>query len=490
MRKYQLYYTSLIGLFCATMMPSCSDDDPTPFVAIKEVRITPAENAISVSCTGTAYSSVLDNSNDSVAYDVPAEALQQATMEVETTVGPGIQAYYQNTPVEGPLTVDASQPFELEVRGYGQSRTYTVNVYQEQVNNPSEQPRLKSSNMRAMGINANTVDFDVTLFHDQFYAITTASTGGVIYYQLYTSDNGISWDEVSYTCSDAAGNPTAIGGRGARLAVVGDRMYVLGGGRYDGTDSFGNDAELSWGLPTVSNWRSFSTTDGQTFQVDTIGIGYNESNQRRIPSPTAYPTVAVFGNNIYYQGGYGGQVFGMWQTTSQFRVSSDGKNWDVAQTGDVTLTNRHMGAWYTFKGRLYVLGGFRNFISTSALLTDIYSTADGVTWTLEAESTALGAIHGVKVVTTDDVAYAFGGEYYNEAGEKTVSNKIYRSTDGVTWEKVTTVSPAYTARRSPVVVVKDGTAYIFGGYSGTSNGNYAYPTDQDTMFDTYTMELQ
>ena len=165
MRKYQLYYTSLIGLFCATMMPSCSDDDPTPFVAIKEVRITPAENAISVSCTGTAYSSVLDNSNDSVAYDVPAEALQQATMEVETTVGPGIQAYYQNTPVDGPLTVDASQPFELEVRGYGQSRTYTVNVYQEQVNNPSEQPRLKSSNMRAMGINANTVDFDVTLFH-------------------------------------------------------------------------------------------------------------------------------------------------------------------------------------------------------------------------------------------------------------------------------------------------------------------------------------
>lgn len=490
MRKPLLYCYSLIGLLCATMMPACSDDDPTPFVAIKEVRITPAEQAISVTCTGTAYSSTLDNSNDSVAYDVPAEALRQSRMEVQTTVGPGIQAYYQNAPVSGTLTVDASQPFELEVRGYGQSRTYTVNVLQEQTNKPGKEPRLKSSDMRAMGINPNVLDFDVALFRDRFYAITTSSTGGVIYYQLYVSDNGISWEEVPYTCADAAGNPTAIGGRGARLAVFNDRMYVLGGGRYDGTDSFGNAAELSWGLPTVSNWRSFSTADGVTFQVDTIGIGYNESNRRRIPTPTAYPTVTVFDNNIFYQGGYAGQVFGMWQFTTQLSVCSDGKNWDTAQTGDVTLTNRHMAAWYVFKGRLYILGGTRNFVSSSALQSDLYSSADGTTWTLEAESTALGALHSLRVVTTDDVAYAFGGECYNDAGEKVVSDKIYRSTDGVTWEEVATVSSAYTARRSPVVVVKDGTAYIFGGYSGPSSGSYAYPTDQDTLFDTYTMELR
>lgn len=488
MRK-SFYFCSLIGLFCMTLMPSCSDDDPTPFVAIKEVRITPAEQAISVTCTGTAYSSVLDNSSDSVAYDVPAEALQQATMEVETTVGPGIQAYYQNSPINGPLIVDASQPFELEVRGYGQSRTYTVNVFQEQINKPGEEPRLKSSDMRAMGLNANTLYFDVTLFRDRFYAITTSSVSGIIYYQLYTSDNGISWEEVSYTCSDASGNPTGIGGRGARLAVFDDRMYILGGSRSDGTDSFGNSAETSWGMATISYWRSFSTADGVTFRVDTIGVGYNTNNSRRVPTATSHASVTAFQDELFYHGGYIA-AYGTWMTSNQFYHSTDGQNWDSMSTGDVTLTNRHLAAWYVFKGRIYTMGGVRNYVSTSNVLSELYSSADGSTWTLEAESTALGALHSLKVVTTDDVAYAFGGESYNEASEKVVSNKVYRSTDGVTWEEVTTVSSAYTARRSPVVVVKDGIAYIFGGYSGTSSGNYAYPTDQDTLFDTYTMELQ
>lgn len=479
MKKHS--FLGLAGLLCLSAFTACSDDDPTPLVAIKEVRITPADNAVSVACTGTAYSLQLDNKNDSVGYDVPVETLKQASMQVTTTVGVGIEAYYQGQLVGDKVTVDATQPIQLEVRGYGQTRSYTVNVYQAHV--AGEEPALKSSDMRQMGVNPKAFDFDVTLFNDKFYAVTSSKKeDGVISYQLYASDNGIKWNEVNYTCTNAENQPSAIGGRGARLAVLGNRMYVLGGGRFDGPDEFGNDAELSWGSATVANWRSFSTADGVTFKADIAAA------EKKHPDPTCYSTVAVLADKIYYQGGFSGQAFGQWQCGNQFLSSGDGKTYEELNS-NIGLQSRHQASYFELNGKLWILGGYNSFISESQFKSDVHSSVDGVNWTKEAETTEIGKIAGAKVVKSDEnVLYAFGGECFVD-GKQVISDKVYRSTDGIHWEAVK-VAALYVPRRSPKVVVKGNIAYIFGGYSDISDGFYGYPTDKDTLFDLYTMTLK
>ena len=346
--------------------------------------------------------------------------------------------------------------------------------------------------MRKMGINPSAYDFDVTVFNDKFYAITSAKVNDLIEYQLYESENGVKWNEVSYNCVDSENNPCTIGGRGARLAVWNNRLYVIGGGRYDGADKYGYGPEVSWGSPTVSNWRSFSTEDGINFKVDTIGIEYKKQDDkfvRRIPTPTSYPNVFAYGNKIFYQGGYAGQVFGMWQFNAQFYATTDGKNWDSV-TDNISLKNLHKSAYFTFKGKLWCVGGFKNYLSTSNISANIYSTTDGENWTLETSEPAFGKLSGMGVAATDDVIYLFGGEYYNEENKRVLSDKIYRSTDGINWELVENISAKYTARLSPAVVVKDNEAYLFGRYSKATSDNYAYPVDNDVLFDTYVISLK
>ena len=491
MRK-SLYY-SFMTMLCAGLFYSCSDDDSsTPVIGIKEVKITPADEAISVSMTGRYNTFTLENTTDSVDVDVPKDALKNARMEVTTTVAANIQAFYNGELIDGPVTVDATQPIKVEVRGYNQSHLYTLNVVQATSIAKGTEPRLKSTDMRLMGINTNAYDFDVTLFNNKFYAISAAKTGDLAEYQLYVSDNGVKWNEVAYNCVDADNNPCSIGGRGARLIVWNNRLYILGGGRYDGTDKYGYEPELSWGSPKVTNWRSFSTDDGTNFKVDTIGIGYKEQSNklvRRIPTPTSYANAFAFGNKMYYQGGYPGQVFGMWQLNAQLYATTDGKNWDSA-TNNISFANIHKNAVFAFKGKLWSIGGFKNFISTSNISSNIYSTSDGENWTLETSEPIFGKLSGMNVAATDDVIYLFGGEYYNESNKRVLSDKIYRSTDGINWEEVENVSETYTARLNPVIVVKNNEAYIFGRYSEATSDNYAYPVDKNVLFDTYVISLK
>lgn len=491
-------YLGLISLLCLFSLMACSDDDNyTPVVALKEVKITPKGQAISISLINENINAIeLNNASDSIAFDVPTESIQQSVIDVTTTIGVGIEVYYKGELVQnGNTIVDATQPIQLEVRGYNQSHWYTLHVYQEQEFREGEEPRLKSSDMRKAGINANAYDYDVIVFKNRFYAIVSSlrdeSTSD---YQLYASDNGIIWEEVQYNCVDVNNAPVTIGGRGARLAIANNRMYVLGGGRYDGSDKYGYGPEMSGTSAKVSNWRSFSTDDGINFKVDTIGIKYVQSGstlKRRIPTPTSYPNVTSYKNKLYYSGGFSSQFFGMWQSTNQFYASEDGKNWDsVSPAGGVVLSNVKECAYFVFKGKLWLLGGFTNFISKSNIRSLIYSTEDGINWTLETDSPAFGKLSGMKVAATDDVVYLFGGEYFSEDGKRVLSDKIYRSTDAVHWEVVPVISDKYTPRRASRVVVKDGVAYIFGGMQNPSSDNYCYPVDADLLFDTYVMTLQ
>ena len=79
-----------------------------------------------------------------------------------------------------------------------------------------------------------------------------------------------------------------------------------------------------------------------------------------------------------------------------------------------------------FKNKLYLIGGY----TTSGYTNDIYSSSDGVTWTLEsADGVApFSKRYRHQVVEFNNKLYLIGG--YTSSGE---TNDIYSSSDGVTW---------------------------------------------------------
>ena len=138
---------------------------------------------------------------------------------------------------------------------------------------------------------------------------------------------------------------------------------------------------------------------------------------------------------------------------------------------------------------MWSIGGFTSWINSNNIETSIYSSTDGKNWTLEAESAAFGKMWGMKVVANENVAYMIGGEYLDESGMHAVSDKIYRSIDGIHWEAVSSCAK-YVARRCPSVTIFNGYGYIFGGYS-TVSGSYGAAGDSDLpLFDTYMFELK
>jgi hypothetical protein len=352
-------------------------------------------------------------------------------------------------------------------------------------------------------------DYDVTYFNNKFYAITTAVTGAgteedpiIEQYQLFSSADAINWSEVKYNASTEGvvlpegQDSYVIGGEGARLAVFNNRMYVLGGARTKGADIYGNPAEADdwgWGpLAKLSAWRSFSTADGINFECDTVDMTYTRE-ETVLPSTAAasvlgasHLNVVAFNGKLFMQGGYY-PAFGMWQSARRYVVSSNGKDWEAVVavgTGEDATTdvNYRMGnALFVYNNKMWCVGGCTNWPSAANMKNSVWSSEDGVNWTMEAEvATGFSNICDMKVLATDEAVYMFGGIVYNEEGSE-LSNKVYRSTDCITWEEVATPE-TFTARRHIIGVAQGNSAWLFGGITTPSSDTYGYPvTDTDEL---------
>jgi hypothetical protein len=159
---------------------------------------------------------------------------------------------------------------------------------------------------------------------------------------------------------------------------------------------------------------------------------------------------------------------------------------------------------YTFKGKTFVAGGIQNFVGPQYAQTAVYSTTDGgLTWTEETADGGFGAMWNMRVAGTDDVLYMVGGEYHVPTGEVddegnplyelALSNKIFRSTDGVNWTELTgenAMPDTYVGRSRPCLVVDGDMLWIFGG-RGICSGFYGAPDAADEIiFDTWKKKIK
>jgi hypothetical protein len=186
-----------------------------------------------------------------------------------------------------------------------------------------------------------------------------------------------------------------------------------------------------------------------------------------------------FKGELYIQGGFY-PSFGMWQGARRYAKSVDGKNWTAVTpvgTGEDASTdvNYRIGnAFFVHNNKMWCVGGYTNWPSASNMKNSVWSSEDGVNWTMETEApNGVGNITGMKVLSIGEYAYMFGGVVYG-AEESVISNKIYRSTDCINWEEVETPE-AFSARRHIVGVAEGNNAWLFGGVTTPFTDTYGYP---------------
>lgn len=508
MKNVWMFLAVLMGALTWT---SCSEDDPAPVVGITAISVTPEGSAVSYNATITGTTAVVE-----VDGETTDEALANATVSAVATLGSAV--YFNDEPVGAGVTADFTGAVTLVAKGAdGKSVAYTVNV--ERVFG-SVGMTIKSS--RFNGFPANVIDYDMTFFKGKFYAIVSSTTEEVKvegegeeavevnvtveHYDLFSSVDGVNWVKVEYNVSTEGvtlpegQDGYVVGGEGARLVVHDGRLFVMGGSRLNGEDIYGNPSEMVDGWtgpgPSIAAWRSFSTADGVNFKCDTVGISVTKDGVDYAASaawvmPVAHASAVSFNGKIFVQGGLNAS-YGMWQMGRRYFTTTNGTDYQIETvvgveegvTPDVNM--RAQNAFFEFQGKLWCLGGYKNFLSTSQMANTIWSSEDGLAWKQEAEYPvdaegnqfeAMMGLYDMAVVATDEVVYIFGGAT-NTADGNVVSNKIFKSTDCVTWEEVADVPAAFTGRRHSIAIVNAGEAWLFGGISDATNDTYGYPLKQ------------
>lgn len=478
MKKYSLLLLSvLLGL--ATW--SCSDDkdDAPAVVGITAASVTPQGSPVSYIAEIDQSTGKMSNMSDPVAWDVTDAQLASATVKVSCTIGATV--YYQDVAIpDAGLEIDVTSPVTLVARdAAGTTRSYTLTVTRATEAAEGQSLVLKSSNF--MGFPTGVVYYDMTIFKGKFYALVVSVEGETEHYGIFNSDDGMTWSEVDYKC--AGSDKFVVGGEGARLAVLNDRLLVFGGARTKGADKYGNPAEIEDGWfgpsPTLNEVRVYSSTDGVTFSDDSGQVKYFGTDGAEKPASglaNAYMLIAEFNGKLFIKGGFQA-AFGMLQGKASYVMTNDGKTFYDVDTTPAELyyiKGSQANAFFVFKNRLWCVGGYKSFISSSQSLNQVYSSTDGVAWVEEGVLPAeLSGLCFASVIANDDAVILIGGQFVTAEGN-VMNSKMYSSTDCVNWTEVD-VTPNYVARRSASTVTVGNVGWIFGGYKNTASGNYGWP---------------
>jgi len=479
MKKYSLL---LLSALLGVTTWSCSDDkdDAPAVVGITATSVTPMSSPVTYTAEIDQTTGQITNTANPVAWDVTDAQLTNATVKVSATIGATV--YYQDAAIpEAGLVIDVTRPVTLVARdAAGTTRSYTLTVTRATEATSGQSLVLKSSNF--MGFPSGVVSYDVTMFKGKFYAAVVSVDGETENYQVFDSEDGVNWSEVDYKC--AGSDKFVVGGEGARLAVLNDRLIVIGGARTKGADKYGNPAETGtdWFgnvTPALDNFRVYSSVDGVTFSDDSGNVKYYGTDGTEMPASylaNAYMLTASFNGKLFIKGGFRA-AFGMLQGRSLYVMTSDGKNFydvDTTPADLFAIKSGQNSAFFTFKNKLWMLGGYNSYISASQVLNNVYSSTDGIAWVEEGTLPAeLAGLCFASVVANDEAVILIGGQFVTEDGN-VMNAKMYRSTDCVNWTEVD-VTSGYVARRVASTVTVGNVGWIFGGFKNGSTGNYGWP---------------
>lgn len=214
------------------------------------------------------------------------------------------------------------------------------------------------------------------------------------------------------------------------------------------------------GLDTNEVWRS---ADGLNWsQVATNGSLFSPRDSHR---------VVVFNDRLWVIGGfdYFENDGGTRTHNNEVWSSADGVTWTQHAAPGFAARSAHEAV--AFNGRLWLIGG----VNASNSFNDVWSTADGTTWIQETAGAAFSPRFGHQVVVFNGALWLLGGAT-GSSSAGTGSDEIWTSTDGRAWTQVA-AGAHFSARNEHAATVFAGRLYVVGGATGSSYFNVTYFND-------------
>jgi hypothetical protein len=209
------------------------------------------------------------------------------------------------------------------------------------------------------------------------------------------------------------------------------------------------------GLDTDEIWRS---TDGLTWSRATpANPTFNPLDSHRM---------VVFNNRMWVIGGW--DFFtsegGTQKLTNEVWSTADGATWSKhVPSNGVIFSPRAGHEAVVFNGRIWVIGGSDNVTRYN----DVWSSADGGTWVLEQQHAAFTPRYMHTVAALNNALWLYAG--YDTPNGTTPSVGVqdaWRSTDGRIWTKQAT--PQFAARAEQAMTVFNGAIILAAGISNDS----------------------
>jgi hypothetical protein len=135
--------------------------------------------------------------------------------------------------------------------------------------------------------------------------------------------------------------------------------------------------------------------------------------------------------------------------------------------------NRILHAGTVFNDTLYVGGGMdTSQIIANGVFTDLWKSADGITWAQVSNSLAFMGknVSGTMQTFNGRMWQVSGGKYDLTLSNKTFDRSVYSSIDGINWKKMQDSIPLL-GKQYPNTIVWDGKLWLLQGFNGVINSN-------------------
>lgn len=211
------------------------------------------------------------------------------------------------------------------------------------------------------------------------------------------------------------------------------------------------------------------TTESKTFSFTTAiaNFSVNPIVDAAQFSPRYRQTTLVFKDKIWIIGG-SNQYAGDDSTFLNDVWSSDnGIDWTLINSNP-DFSPREGHASVVFKDKMWVIGGKTATSGTDVTAKDIWYSEDGLNWTQATDNASFGGIAFHKLVVFKDKLWLIGG--VNLDTDLSFSQRIYATEDGKTWSRVTENAPFGARTEFDAIVFKDELYIILGLESGSSDG--------------------
>lgn len=241
-------------------------------------------------------------------------------------------------------------------------------------------------------------------------------------------------DHAAFTPRDSCGE-----------AVFQDRMWLLGGWM----DSYKDPPRDVW-----------SSADGQTWKLVTPQAAWKHSD---------FPMAVAFQDRLWVMGGWHGGRLAHASASNSVWSSANGSDWKL-ETPTAGWSPRMAGGLVVFNNRLWILGGIQKYYygTDKDLLNDVWSSADGRHWeqATPRASWSPRAYHAAQVF--NNKLWVLGGGNYLPGHQDL--NDVWSSADGITWTQISPHAPWKERIWFGSAVYRDH-LWVLGGSSGKPRAN-------------------